>query len=176
MGAVPLPKEDSTTVAQATFASFFITFGLPRLVVVDAGHPMRGTLIVMCKTLGVPHMVVSRGNHRVIRNGQFHRYLRKALKITIADLRTITAYWQAVLFSVYAWNASPIDRTDIIRSAAAVGREFPLPIDLEMGLTPRIVNGGQGAIEYVETNLPLLKKQWVFLQVLYDKRRMRHQE
>ena len=53
-GAAPLPKEDSTTMAQATFATFFIAFGLPRLIVVDAGNPMHGLLVVMCKTLGVP--------------------------------------------------------------------------------------------------------------------------
>ena len=92
-GAAALTKEDSNTVAQATFATFFIAFGLPRLVVVDAGNPMHGLLIVMCKTLGVPHMAVARGNHRAIRNERFHRYMNKALKITIADLRTVTTWW-----------------------------------------------------------------------------------
>ena len=42
VGAAALDKEDSTAVAQATFASFFIPFRLPRLVVVDAGNPMHG--------------------------------------------------------------------------------------------------------------------------------------
>ena len=79
-GAAPMAKEDSGSVAQATFASFFIPFGLSRLVVVDAGNPMHGVLVVMCKTLGVPHITVSRGNHRAIRNERFHRYMNKALK------------------------------------------------------------------------------------------------
>ena len=48
-GAAPLAKEDSIAVAQATFTSFFIPFGLPRLVVVDAGNPMHRVLEVMCK-------------------------------------------------------------------------------------------------------------------------------
>ena len=121
-------------------------------------------------------MAVSRGNHRAIRNERFHRYLNKALKITVADLRSVTAWWQTVLFSVYAWNASPIDGTDIIRSSAAVGREFPFPIDIEMGPTPRIRDEGQGAIEFVESNLPLLRKQRVLLQVLNEERRRRHRD
>ena len=101
-GAAPLPKEDSTFMAQATSTTFFIAFGLPRLVVVDAGNPMHGSLIIMCQTLGVPHMAVARGNHRAIRNERFHRYLNRALKITMADLKSVTAWWQTVLFAVYA--------------------------------------------------------------------------
>ena len=91
-GAAPLNREDSATVAQATFTSFFIPVGLPRLVVIDVGNPMHGVLVVMCKTLGVPHMTVSRGNHRAIRNERFHRYMNKALKVTVADLRSTTAW------------------------------------------------------------------------------------
>ena len=46
-GVAPIAKEDSATIAQATFRSFFIPFGLPRLVVVDAGNPMHGVLTIM---------------------------------------------------------------------------------------------------------------------------------
>ena len=83
--AAPLAKEDSINVSQATFTSFFVPFGSPRLIVVDAGNPMHGLVVVMCKTLGVPHMTVARGNHRAIRNERFHRYLNKALKVMVAD-------------------------------------------------------------------------------------------
>ena len=175
-GAAAITKEDSIAVAQATFSAFFVPFGLPRLVVVDAGNPMHGVLVVMCKTLGVPHMAVARGNHRAIRNERFHRFLNKALKITVADLRTASAWWQTVLFSVYAWNASPIDGTDIIRSSAAIGREFPFPIDISIGPNPTLPNEGQSAVEYVESNLPLLRKQRFLLKVLNDERRERHRE
>ena len=83
--AAPLAKEDSINVSQATFTSFFVPFGSPRLIVVDAGNPMHGLVVVICKTLGVPHMTVGRGNHRAIRNERFHRYLNKALKVMVAD-------------------------------------------------------------------------------------------
>ena len=174
--AAPLAKEDSTNIAQATFTSFIVPFGLPRLIVVDAGNPMHGLVIVMCKTLGIPHMTVARGNHRAIRNERFHRYLNKALKITVADLQSTTAWWQTVLFSVYAWNASPIDGTDLIRSAVAIGREFLFPIDLEFGHNPTIREEGQSAVEYAESALPLLRIQRLLLKVLNDERQERHRE
>ena len=90
--AAPLAKEDSFNISQATFRSFFIPFGLPRLVIVDAGNPMHGLVVVMCKMLGIPHMTVAKGNHRAIRNERCHRYLNKALKIMVADLRSTKAW------------------------------------------------------------------------------------
>ena len=162
--AVPLAKEDSIKKSQATFTSFFISFGLPQLVIVDVGNPMHGLVVVMCKMLGIPHMTVARGNHRAIRNERYHRYLNKALKITAADLRSTMAWWQTVPFAVYVWNASPIDGTDLIRSAVAIGREFPFPIDLEFDYNPTIRDEGQNAVEFAETNLPLLKKQRALLK------------
>ena len=63
-----------------------------------------------------------------------------------------------MLFAVYAWNASSIDGTDLIRSGAAIGRKFPFPIGVELGPNPTIADEGQQALEYAETNLPLLTK------------------
>ena len=146
------------------------------LVVVDAGNPMHGLVVIMCKTLGVPHMTMSKGSHRAIRNERFHRYLNKTLKITVADLQSTTAWWQTVLFATYARNASPIDGTDLIRSAVVIGREFPFPIDLEFGVNPTINQEGQSAIEYAESNLPLLMKQRELLKLINEERRERHRE
>ena len=88
----------------------------------------------------------------------------------------MTAWWQTVLFTVYAWNASPVDGMDIVRSSAAMGREFPFPIDLELGPNPTIREEGQGAIEYAESTLPMLKRQRELLRVINEERRARHRE
>ena len=59
----------------------------------------------------------------------------------------------------------------------AVGREFPLPIDVQMGPTPTIQEEGQFALECVESNLPVLGKQRAqLLKVINDERRERHRE
>ena len=42
--------------------------------------------------------------------------------------------------SQYAWNSAPIDSTDIIRSVAAVGREFRFPLDVELLDIPTLLN------------------------------------
>ena len=136
---------------------------------------MHGLLVVMYQTLGVPHMTVVRGNHRAIRNERFHRYLNKALKITVVDLQTVAAWWQTVLFAIYVSNVSSIDSTDIVRSSVEIGREFPFSIDVEMGPMPRIQGEGQGVLEYAESSLPLLGgKQRALLNVIDDERRERH--
>ena len=46
--AAPLSKENPLNVAQAKFTTFFIPFGLPHLVVVDAGNPMHGLVVIIC--------------------------------------------------------------------------------------------------------------------------------
>ena len=83
----------------------------------------------------------------------------------------------ATMFATYAWNAAPIDGTDIIRSYAAKARVFPFPLDLTMHNPPRIPAGeGQAAIEHVEFQIPLWNKQCEILQILNDERRERHRD
>ena len=38
----------------------------------------------------------------------------------------------------YVWKSAPIDYTDVVRIFAAVGREFRLPLDIELLLTPTL--------------------------------------
>ena len=40
--------------------------------------------------------------------------------------------------SQYACNSAPIDDTDVMRSVAAVGREFIFPLDIELFSTPNL--------------------------------------
>ena len=69
---------------------------------------------------------ICRENHKAVRNERFHRYLNKVETINTADKESFHQWLQGVLFALYAWNADPIDGTDVPRSFAVIGREFPL--------------------------------------------------
>ena len=49
-------------------------------------------------------------------------YLNKVQKINSADKGRLHQWLQGALFALYAWNAVPVDGTEIARSVLAVGR------------------------------------------------------
>ena len=73
---------------------------------------------------------VTKGNHKAILSERFHRYLNKVERIHTANCETVDKWIKGVHFAVYAWNAAPIDGTNVLRSYAAMGREFPFPVDI----------------------------------------------
>lgn len=42
--------------------------------------------------------------------------------------------------TAYAWNASPIDGTDIVRSVLAIGHELRFPLDISLADIPTPIN------------------------------------
>jgi hypothetical protein len=85
---------------------------------------------------------------------------------------------KGVGFSVYGWNAAPVDGTNITRSYAAIGREFPFPIDtsLESHEFSDTSNDGERTSEYVDGAFPLLMKQREVLKTLIEDRREHHRD
>ena len=173
----PIAKEDSITIAREAFSRIFIPNGLPRLVIVDDGSPFKGALRAMCKLLSIPCEPVSPQNHRAVRVERFFRYLNKVERIVVANNQSFHTWLQGVYFSLYAWNSSPIDGTNIIRSFVAKGRTFPLPIDLALDSTrPGPAHEGAPALEHVATMSPVLERQRDILRLINDERRRRHRE
>jgi hypothetical protein len=123
-------KADSTTVSRAAFASFFIPKGLAKLVIFDAGSKFAGAMIKMCTSLGIPYHTVAKENHKAILNKQFHRYLNKVTKIHQANYKSLDQWTMGVFFSLYGWNTSPVNGTNITRLVAAKGRKCNFPINL----------------------------------------------
>ena len=77
-----------------------------------------GFIYVMFKkyfqaTLLIPVHEVAIENHKAIINEGFHRYLNKVYMINSSDKRSLHQLLQGVLFALYAWNAGPVDETDI---------------------------------------------------------------
>ena len=56
--------------------------------------------------------------------------MNKVQKIKSVDKGSLNQCFQGVFFALYAWNAGPVDRTEIDLSVVAIGREFPFPIKL----------------------------------------------
>jgi hypothetical protein len=78
-----------------------------------------GKLKRMCQILTLPYHAVAAENHKTILCERFHRYLNKVEKIHAADCESLSQWRMGECFALYAWNASPIEGTDIIRSFAA---------------------------------------------------------
>ena len=166
---------DSEQLARRAYASFFVPNGLPKLILIDAGSENKGVFVNMCATLGIKYHMVSPDEHNGILCERFHRYLNKVEKIHAADTQSHTQWVQGTLFATYAWNAAPIDGTNIIRSFAAKARVFPFPIEIAQDSVARTTPGeGEMAIEHVETIFPLWAKQNMLLQILQEQRRERH--
>jgi hypothetical protein len=165
---------DARTLADAALTAFFGAVGLPRLVIVDADSLFAGVFKQLFQLLRIPVDAVSPENHKAIRNERFHRYLNKVQRINTADVDSLFRWKQGVLFSLYAWNAAPIDGTDLPRSLVAVGRNFPFPIDLT-NATPRDgASEGEPALDHFESASPLLFQQRQLLIILNAERRQRH--
>ena len=129
--AVALGKDIvATTLAGKAFAAFFVPYGLPKLIVVDAVHQFGSLFKEVFAWLLIPVHSVAPENHKAIRNERFHQYLNKVQKINMADKGSFHQWIQGVMFALYGWNAAPIDGMDVSWSFVAVGREFPFPIDM----------------------------------------------
>ena len=63
--------------------------------------------------LSIPVHAVARGNHKVIINEGFRRYLNKLHKINSADKGSFHQWLQGIFFALYAWNSGSVDGTNI---------------------------------------------------------------
>jgi len=86
---------------------------MPRMVVVNANGLFAGVFRAMCEALLIPCEAVSRENHKANTCEQFHRLLNKVQRSNTSDTSTQFCWKQAVAFASYAWNAAPIDGTDL---------------------------------------------------------------
>ena len=76
--------------------------------------------------------------------------------------------------AAYAWNAAPVDGTDVIRSFAAKARQFHFPLDVAEPVERIIGSPGEQMLQHIETMFPLWFKQKELLKLLTEDRRARH--
>jgi hypothetical protein len=81
-----------------------------------------------------------------------------------------------VYFAMYAWNASPIDGTDIVRSFAAKASTFNFALDVQEEHVRLIGNPGERAVQHVETMFPLWFCQKALFDILTEERWEKHRQ
>ena len=126
----------SHSLARLLVQDVLLKVGFCGLIVVDDGSTFKGLFKEVCAILHIELHVAARGNHQAVGVEHFHRFLNKAVAIAANDRGTNTVFVEAAHTAAYAWNSSPIDGTDIIRSVPAVGRPFRFPFDLSLAPTP----------------------------------------
>ena len=143
----------------------------------DDGSTFKGLFESVCAILNITLHVAARGNHKAVAIEHFHRFLNKAVAIASNDRGTIDVFVEAAHTAAYAWNSSPIDRTDIIRSVAAVGRPFRFPFDLSLSKTPSPTsNQAAGCHAFLRLASPTTQFSEQVLRLLTEERRSLHRE
>ena len=131
----------------------------------------------MCSILGIKFHAAARGNHKAVSVERFFRFLNKLLTIHANDRATNQVFIETSECAAYAWNSSAIDGTDIIRSVAALGREFKFPLDINLGSTPLPVDSDVFAVHSF-LRLAQTDSQFAMetLRLLTEERRTYHRE
>ena len=80
------------------------------------------------------------------------------------------------IFSLYDWNASRVDRTDISQSVVDIGIYFLFVIDLSPARSMWVPLEGKQALDHFESASPLLFRQIDLLNILISERRLRHRD
>jgi hypothetical protein len=171
-----LRHPDSKTVAEVIFTQVLLPNGIPKMVILDQDSLFKTDLVDILDHLGVPFHVVSPEQHEGILCERFHRYLNKVQRIQGLDTADFSIWMMKLYFAMYAWNASPIDGTDIVRSFAAKARTFNFPLDVQEEPVRLIGNPGERAVQHVETMFPLWFCQKALLDILTEERREKHRQ
>jgi hypothetical protein len=108
---------------------------------------------------------------------RFHRYMNKVQQINAADTQSFGQWVMAAYFLMYAWNASPINGTDIVRSYAAKAHIFLFRSEVIEREWPNIPTGeGQAAMDHVDMEFNLRHRQIELLDILNEERTQGHRD
>jgi hypothetical protein len=110
-------------------------------------------------------------SHNAVLCKRFHRYLNKAMCISVIDQHTYKQWTHNCLFATsYAWNASAVDSTDVSRSYTAKVRTFRFLLDMlqtnhEVAWTPQ---QSESVVQHIKTLFPLCLQQKELLKKVLD--------
>jgi hypothetical protein len=125
----PLQIVNSHTITQSMYQQVFTKFGLPRLLMVDVGSEFQATFEAVASLLHVRIVLLPPGLHHAQQCEKFDRLLNKVVLIMVQDRAEVSSWHTAYASVRYAWNAMPVDMTNVQRSIAAIDREFRFPLD-----------------------------------------------
>ena len=96
------------------FLNFFVSFGIPKIIVVDADRLFSGMFNKTFQhTLLIPVHDVARVNDKAIINRGFLKYFNKLQKINSSYKVSLHQWFQGVFFALYACNSGPVYSSEI---------------------------------------------------------------
>ena len=111
------------------------------------------------------YLVVKR-NHKAVGVERYHKFLNHSQRIATEERGTSEYFVEIGMATAYAWNASPIDGTDIARSVPAIGRELRFPLDISLADIPTpIDNPGESVaayLRYLQRDVPFSQNTLMF--------------
>ena len=117
-----------------------LKFGLCLVVVVDDDSKFMSVFTQMCKALNIKIHRAAKRNHKAIGVERFHRFPNHSNTLVSHQRETHTCFVESSMIAAYAWNAMPIDGTDIVRSIPAIGRPLRFPMDIVIAALPTPVH------------------------------------
>ena len=174
---VPFKKASASEFARLFCSEVLFLYGICSRVVIDDDSKFKGFFQDMCIALKIEHIVLARGNHQGCRCERFHRYLNKVLTIECTKRRTNRIFVDGSKTATYAWNAMPIDGTDIVRSYVVCGRVFRFPIEISMDDLPEPVDDSALSVQrYLSSISEDHALSQEILKLLVEDRRTVHRE
>ena len=174
---VPTKRIDATEMAKLFMEGVLLKFGLCIMVVCDEGSEFRGEFESMCKILNIRFHTVAKRNHKAVGVERYHKFLNHAQRISTEQRKTSAAFVEIGMTTAYAWNASCIDGTDIVRSLPAIGRALRFPVEINESAIPQLTsNVGERVAQYLRylgSDVDFSRK---LLAWIVDDRREQHRE
>ena len=78
------------------------------------------------------------------------------------------------IFPLYAWNAGPVDGTDIYQSVVSISRELPFRIVVSPAMSRESTSEGVQSLDNFEVAYPLLFRQIEMFNILVSEKRLIH--
>jgi hypothetical protein len=120
------------TLANAFMKHMLLRVGFCGVVVPDAASSFKAEFEEMCSIIDILFHAAARGNHKSVSVERFFRTLNKCMSIACEARGTNKVSVECAHLTGYAWNASTIDGTNIVRSVPALGRPFRFPFDRDI--------------------------------------------
>ena len=127
----------------------------------------------MCKALNINCDILAKRNHKGLLVDKFQRFLNKAITNAAEDSGTNDVFLAASVLARCAWNSSPIDGTDILRSVPAIGRD----LDIDSSALPSLIsNNSESVVSYLRLNDSNRHFTTSILKILIEDRRTTNTE
>lgn len=164
--SVPVKQTTAAHLARLFMENVLLKFGLCAVVVVDDGSTFRGLFEDMCKLLKIRFHAAAKSNHKSTGVERFHACLNRGATIFTEEGGSNECFEEAAMVLAYAWNASTIDGTGIIRSVPSIGRELKFPLDIQLSEEPKIEDDdGENLLRYIRSlgrDIPFARKILAF--------------